>query len=292
MTDNKTGEQTDPGIAKKVEVVDNRVANVELANVMEQEQGVKIETLAQALESGRPYMEDMVTKRNEFKRPYRESLQERAEKLGEVETLRELQKQVEDLRALLLARTGPNPTPEQIMWAQNEAREGLLKLAHVARAFTRHHRVPPFRVGGAMLALRKVSEEDGNPWAVAFAANTKVDDNHDATPKGEKWCAEQYLMDLVAEPTSPSETGIYKILSFGVVAEPRSDDKSGKLHETLTPCAICRDRMVYDPKLTGQAGILSLETEIVTQSVEDPAAKRIDPVAHLHGMHGESIEVD
>ncbi len=292
MPNNKPGEQAGQGEVQKVEVVDNRVEKAALAQVAEQEQEVRVETLAQALERGRGYMEDMVAERNEFKRPYRESLQERAEKLGEVETLRELQRQVEDLRALLLARTGPNPMPEQIAWAQGEAREGLLRLAYGARAFTRHHRVPPFRVGGAMLALRRVSEEDSNPYAIAFAANTKVDDNHDATPAGEKWCAEQYLMDLVAEPTNPGETGIYKILSFGVVAEPRSDDKSGKLHETLTPCAICRDRMVYDPKLTGPAGIVSLETEIVTQSVKDPAAKRIDPVAHLHGMHGESIEVD
>lgn len=276
MIENEPGEQTDPGMRKKVEPETP-------------EQGIKIETLAQALERGRGYMEALVAERNEIRSPYRETLEERAEKLEQIETLRELQGQVEDLRALLLARTGPNPTAEQIEWAQGEAREGLLKLAHGARAFTRHHRVPPFRVGGAMLALRAISVEDGNPYAIAFAANTKVDEKHEATPDGKKWCAEQYLADLITEPTKPSEVGIHKVLTLAVVGEPRADDVSGMLHDTLTPCAECRERLVYDPKLTGEADIISLQTEIVTQSSDDFELQRVDSVKDIFTLHGGEL---
>ncbi|HCC83424.1 TPA: hypothetical protein DEP96_01085 [Candidatus Uhrbacteria bacterium] len=256
------------------------------------EKGIEIMTVAEAERRGRPYMEAIVSERNDFKRRYRESLQDRAEKLGEVEKLRELEQQVAEIRALLLARTGPNPTQLQIEWAQNEVRSELLKLAHGARAFTRHHRVPPFRVGGAMLALRKVNEADGNPWVIIFDANTKLNEQHEATPDGVKCCAEQNLMYRITEPTNPGETGIYRVLSIAVVGEPRADDVSGMLHGTLTPCAECRDRLVYDPKLTGKAGIISLQTEIVTQSADDVDLNRVDEVEHLHGMHGEKREDD
>jgi cytidine deaminase len=253
-------------------------------------------TVAEAELRGLPYMQDIVEKRNVFKKPYRISLADRAEALGEIEKLQELQKRAEEVRSLLLARTGDKPTPEQIEWARDTMRGELLALARGARAFTMHHRVPPFRVGAAMLALREVSEKDANPWVIMFSANTKVDDDKKATKEGEKWCAEQYLMDRITEPTCPGEEGIKKVIAFAVSGEARSDDVSalkGVEQITLTPCAICRDRMNYDPELTtGEEPIIPLTTEVVSQDINNLGIQKWQKVGEMHGFHGERREED
>ncbi len=243
---------------------------------------------------GVEFMRKRVEESVENAKPYKFPLRERAKYIGDEKLLDEIHDLIErDIRGPLLKAFGENPTPENILQAREFARNNLITIAGVARSFAMHYRLPePFRVGAAILALR-ATPKDHNPWAVLFDANTKLNADHKPSQDGVKWCAEQYLLDRISEPQDPGEMNIYKVVSVVIVAEVRADDRSGIAHKTLTPCAICRDRMRYDRKLTGgEEPVLSPKTEVYTIDAEKESNTESRDIDSLHRAHGETIEVD
>ena len=252
------------------------------------EEGSKRVRQEETLRLGLPFMREMVRQRNEERAPYRISLAERARSLESEEVLMELKEQAKMMADKLNKMIGNEPTREQLVEARDLVRPELLALARGARAFSVHYRRPePFRVGAAMLVLRKVADGE-NPWAVMFDANTKVDKSGGASKDGKAWCAEQYLMDRIDE-------SVAQVVTIAVAGEARTDDVSvlrGVQQITLTPCAMCRDRLVYDERLAGEVPIIPKQTEVVTQDVNNLGLQKLQQVGDLHRFHGESVEVD
>ena len=241
------------------------------------------------------YMQQAVDQTTERAKPFKLSLRDRAKLIGDEKLLDEMHDLIErDIRQPLFSAFGADTSPQNVEKAKILVRDNLLIIAGIARSFAIHHRLPkPFRVGAAILALRNEPSSDGNPWVVMFDANTKLNKDHKPTADGIKWCAEQYLMDRIADPQDLDDKEIQRVLTIAIVAEIRPDDKSGIAHKTLTPCAICRDRMVYDKKLTaGDKPIIRPNTEVYTVDAEKESNQESRDVGKLHETHGETIEVD
>lgn len=246
---------------------------------------------------GLKFMRKKVRDLNESMEPYRIPIRERAKLLNKEKLLQDLQDYAQNgICQTLFKAFGANPTRDQIQTAREFIRNDLKFIADKARAFAMHHRKPePYRVGGAMLALRDVAPGE-NPWVVIFDANTKVNENHEATPDAPKWCSEQHLLDRIKRPEDPSEANIYRVITITIVGEARPDDVSGEKgvrQMTLTPCKICRDRMVYDEVLTtGENIIIPGDTEIFTTDANRAWAEKLQTVNDLHKFHGEEVEAE
>lgn len=191
---------------------------------------------------------------------------------------KEMKQQLEHLKAYaktveekLREAFGTAPDQLQIDDATNQVRETLITIAKDASVFARQYR--DFNVGAVVIGLRKTAFPHENPWTVMFDANTK--------PKSsdKKWCAEQYLMDRM--------TGmrLQKVLAFVVVGKPQIDNDSNVEQVTLTPCKMCRDRMMLKSEETDP--VITSETEVITADLRDPRFRKYQKVGDLQRFHRE-----
>ena len=189
------------------------------------------------------------------------------------------------LKEKLFEAYGSAPTTAQTLNATKMIIGELISIAKEASVFANQYR--DFNVGGVVLGLRFKNNMAENPWAVLFDANTKPTKDGDS-----KWCAEQYLMDR-AESV---EEEIDQILSFVVVGEPQTNDDSKKTQATLTPCKLCRDRMLEiattEDESRNMAFRISLKTEVVTAHIENTGLRKYQRVEDLLTFHGEYAEID
>jgi len=90
------------------------------------------------------------------------------------------------------------------------------------------------------------------------------------------------------------EERIDKILSFVVVAKPQTDDDSKRTQVTLTPCKLCRDRMLRSAEedAGNKPPRISLETEVITANADQTAFRKYQKVKDLLTFHGEYVEID
>jgi len=231
---------------------------------------------------------------NEHMRPYKFPLRDRVKALGKEDLFAELQEyaQTEICDKLNVAfPAGEIPSEAQMVDIRDFARANLKFIAGMARSFAMHHREPdPYRVGGAALVYRNVPPGE-NPWAVLFDANTKLDKELTPapSPEGEKWCAEQNLMDRITKPQDSSEEGVQRIVSMVIVGEARPDDVSIQQDVkqiTLTPCYICRRRMLFDKQLTGgESPILPPDTEVYSIDANHDWRDKYQKVRDLPNFH-------
>lgn len=244
-----------------------------------------------AEQKGREFMEERVTRRNQESRKYVMSVHERAITLGKEELFDELTNyaQREICEPLFKAFNGIFGQRE-IEKAREDMHEKLKYVALRAREFAMHH--SGYKVGTAILALKKVSGPTENPWVVLFDANTKLDEEKHATPEGHKWCGEQNSLDRVVHP-EPGDPEIARVVKIVVTGEPRPDDRSKKPQIVLSPCHICRDRMVYDPELvSGDHPLLPDDTEVYMFDPDIQWREKYSKVGTLHEHQGETIDRD
>ena len=219
------------------------------------------------------------------------SVHERAITLGKEELFDELTNyaQREICEPLFKAFNGIFGQRE-IEKAREDMHEKLKYVALRAREFAMHH--SGYKVGTAILALKKVSGPTENPWVVLFDANTKLDEEKHATPEGHKWCGEQNSLDRVVHP-EPGDPEIARVVKIVVTGEPRPDDRSKKPQIVLSPCHICRDRMVYDPELvSGDHPLLPDDTEVYMFDPDIQWREKYSKVGTLHEHQGETIDRD
>ena len=209
----------------------------------------------------------------------------RAETDEQKQALDYLRKRARFVENLIFTSFGSIPSRKRIGDAMDQVREYLIEIAHEAQDFGRHY--DNFKVGGAFLGLRRTEHPWENPWVIMFNANTKQ------RPENSKWCAEQYLMDEIENP----KNRISQVLGFVIVGKTRADDVSHIHGITLTPCKICRDRMLSLAKKPHSA--IRLETEVFTAnsgSGDDGGRlglRKIQRVKDLHAFHGErQIEIE
>lgn len=161
----------------------------------------------------------------------------------------------------------------------------LVQLAREARTFGRHY--GRYHVGGALVGLRTPTADNPNPWVVIFNANTRPDGHT------RKHCAEQYMLDDAEEMSAQKK--LEHIVAVVVVAPPRDmpadpvglmDDVSLKKQITLTPCEMCRARIM---ELTQRPdGLVSArDTEIVTARADEPGLRKSFKAGDVPIFHGE-----
>ena len=211
--------------------------------------------------------------------------EERAETDEEKGALDPLRTRARSLEKILFNAYGSAPSSKKIGDAMDYVREDLIEVAHSAQQFGKHY--DNFRVGAVILGLWHTEKPSDNPWIVLFNANTKL------RKQDNKWCAEQYLMDEVEKP----ENKISQVLGFIIVGKARADDVSHVHGVTLTPCKICRDRMMQITKKSESA--VTPETEVFTANsenwhgVKNFGLRKIQRVKDLHAFHRENeIEID
>lgn len=251
---------------------------------------------------GRAYAEEIVEKRNERAKPYRIPVRERAKMLGQQALFEETERYAkQEICDPLFQAFGTSVGEQEIIRARDLMRDELKFVAGCAREFAMHH--SGYRVGVAVLALRHTANSTENPWVVLFDANTKLDEAHTATSDGVKWCGEMNSLDRIFEPGDASEAGIYRVVQMTIIGPARTDDraearakrvgKEAKRQISLTPCHICRDRMMYDKKLAGgELPIMPPTTEIFSADAEHDWRDKLQYVGDLHAFHGEEIESD
>lgn len=161
----------------------------------------------------------------------------------------------------------------------------LVLLARDARKLGRHY--DRYHVGGALVGLRTPTAEDPNPWVVIFNANTRPDG------QTRKHCAEQYMLDDAEEMKAKKQ--LEHVVALVVVAPPRKmphdpvglmDDVSQKKQITLTPCEMCRARIM---EMTQQSdGLVSARnTEVVTARADEPGLRKSFKAGDVPIFHGE-----
>ena len=206
--------------------------------------------------------------------PKKLSLEERADTPELQEELRELKKEAKRIEQELFNAFPIARAREMLDVSTSEKiLKELVSLAKRSSALADQHR--DFNVGAVMLCTRDITSQNGNPWLIRFNANTKP------VSTDKKWCAEQYLMDDL----ETRDLGIQRVLSMVIVGKPQTDDDS-KIHQiTLTPCKLCRDRMLAlaeaeEPKI-------SYETEIITADIRDTRYQKFQKVKDLPRFHKE-----
>jgi cytidine deaminase len=233
------------------------------------------------------------------------TLEERAEKLGKTEVLEALKEQARGIEEMLYGAykivddrvvrsirdedriliKGVVETEEgKLLTAEqpHKIRDLLVKLAHDVRQLSDQYR--DFEVGGALLAVRKPTESNPNPWTVLFNANTKPSAHE------KKWCAELYLLDGIER-----RDDIEKIVTMATVGQAQPDDDSRRDQVTLSPCILCRNRL-HELAEDEEVPWIDLYTEIYTVRAEkkgwDEKEKLLHPklfqVKDLHKFHGEN----
>lgn len=200
-----------------------------------------------------------------------------------------LEREAEDIRSELFRdfsaahNHSSEPLPEIIS-------DKLLKqVAFRAREFAQHY--DNYKVGGVLVGLREPTAADPNPWVIMFDANTKP------TVYDDKHCAEQYLMDRAEQ--AMKEGKLKSVKAFLIVASPRGipddpvgfmDDVSKMKQMTLTPCALCRERMTNLAKK--KSPVISLDaTEVITANSRsrDLWSRKYQKVKDLPAFHGEPL---
>jgi len=205
-------------------------------------------------------------------------LERRADTPEKKELLADLEKRARDIEQRLFVAY-PRATKNEMREASERVLEDLITLAKDAGGLAKSYR--NFNVGGVILGIRPMRTTADNPWKIIFNANTKPAD-------APKWCAELYMMDELATP----ENEITQVLAFVVVGKPQRDNDSGREQITLTPCKLCRDRMLT--MTLGEKPVITPDTEVITANARDTRYRKFQKVRDLHQFHGEQkyIEID
>lgn len=167
----------------------------------------------------------------------------------------------------------PDVLAENFELARDAVRDRLWNLAKRAHQFAKHYnKENPYRVGAAMLGWKKDARDEKNTrrrWVVMFDANTRLNKDLKGAEDASKLCAEGYIMKRASEGVEKIDTIVQFVVTAGVRSmkdDPMGlkDDISQRSQMTLTPCAVCRARMIELSENENPI-ISDVDTEIYTR---------------------------